>query len=81
MCICPECEELDHPDHDTISIEAQWKETKVRHLLLISVWILSDLFLKDLFLCPGPVGFIGAGDSGHDQGEDRENGGDTRVDV
>ncbi|XP_055012769.1 E3 ubiquitin-protein ligase TRIM7-like [Boleophthalmus pectinirostris] len=29
MCICPECEEEDHPDHDVISIETQWKETKV----------------------------------------------------
>ncbi|XP_072315389.1 zinc finger protein RFP-like [Eucyclogobius newberryi] len=29
MCICPECEEQEHPDHDVISIEAQWKESKV----------------------------------------------------
>ncbi|XP_033839966.1 nuclear factor 7, brain-like [Periophthalmus magnuspinnatus] len=29
MCICPECEEQEHPDHDVISIETQWKETKV----------------------------------------------------
>ncbi|KAK7910019.1 hypothetical protein WMY93_014703 [Mugilogobius chulae] len=29
MCICPECEEQEHPDHDVVSIEAQWKETQV----------------------------------------------------
>ncbi|XP_054882214.1 LOW QUALITY PROTEIN: E3 ubiquitin-protein ligase TRIM39-like [Poeciliopsis prolifica] len=28
MCICPECAIEDHNDHDTITIEAEWMETK-----------------------------------------------------
>uniref|UniRef100_A0A3Q1AT49 Bloodthirsty-related gene family, member 1 n=1 Tax=Amphiprion ocellaris TaxID=80972 RepID=A0A3Q1AT49_AMPOC len=29
MCICPECEEEDHPDHDTVTAESEWMNTKV----------------------------------------------------
>lgn len=29
MCICPECEIEDHNDHDTVSVETEWMETKV----------------------------------------------------
>lgn len=29
MCICPECEVEDHNDHDTVSVETEWMETKV----------------------------------------------------
>lgn len=29
MCICPDCETEDHPDHDTVAIEDEWTETKV----------------------------------------------------
>ncbi|KAA8582727.1 hypothetical protein FQN60_006398, partial [Etheostoma spectabile] len=27
-CICPECETLDHQDHDTVTLETEWMETK-----------------------------------------------------
>ncbi|XP_074479548.1 E3 ubiquitin-protein ligase TRIM39 isoform X2 [Sebastes fasciatus] len=27
-CICPECETIDHQDHDTVTLEAEWMETK-----------------------------------------------------
>ncbi|XP_044038849.1 E3 ubiquitin-protein ligase TRIM39 isoform X2 [Siniperca chuatsi] len=30
VCICPECETEDHPDHDTVTVEAEWMETKVQ---------------------------------------------------
>ncbi|XP_044196773.1 E3 ubiquitin-protein ligase TRIM7 isoform X1 [Thunnus albacares] len=30
VCICPDCETEDHPDHDTVTIEAEWMETKVQ---------------------------------------------------
>ncbi|XP_037540328.1 E3 ubiquitin-protein ligase TRIM39 [Nematolebias whitei] len=30
MCICPECEVEDHNDHDTVSVETEWMETKPR---------------------------------------------------
>ncbi|KAM7366531.1 hypothetical protein PAMP_015966 [Pampus punctatissimus] len=29
VCICPECVTEDHPDHDTVTIEAKWMETKL----------------------------------------------------
>lgn len=29
VCICPDCETEDHPDHDTVSIETEWMENKV----------------------------------------------------
>ncbi|XP_014328147.1 E3 ubiquitin-protein ligase TRIM39-like [Xiphophorus maculatus] len=29
MCICPECEIEDHNDHDTVTVEAEWMETKM----------------------------------------------------
>ncbi|XP_036002569.1 E3 ubiquitin-protein ligase TRIM39 [Fundulus heteroclitus] len=28
VCICPECEIEDHNDHDTVTVETEWKETK-----------------------------------------------------
>ncbi|XP_011490975.2 E3 ubiquitin-protein ligase TRIM39 [Oryzias latipes] len=28
VCICPECEIEDHNDHDTVTVEAEWMETK-----------------------------------------------------
>lgn len=28
MCICPECEIEDHNDHDTVTVETEWLETK-----------------------------------------------------
>ncbi|XP_068564202.1 E3 ubiquitin-protein ligase TRIM39 [Cebidichthys violaceus] len=28
VCICPECETGDHHDHDTVTLEAEWMETK-----------------------------------------------------
>ncbi|XP_062301391.1 E3 ubiquitin-protein ligase TRIM39 [Scomber scombrus] len=30
VCICPECETEDHPDHDTVTIEDEWLQTKVQ---------------------------------------------------
>ncbi|KAM6909424.1 E3 ubiquitin-protein ligase TRIM39 [Xenentodon cancila] len=30
VCICPECETEDHYDHDTVTIEAEWMETKAK---------------------------------------------------
>ncbi|XP_013866044.1 E3 ubiquitin-protein ligase TRIM39 isoform X1 [Austrofundulus limnaeus] len=30
MCICPECEIEDHNDHDTVSVETEWMETKTQ---------------------------------------------------
>ncbi|XP_070785877.1 E3 ubiquitin-protein ligase TRIM39 [Enoplosus armatus] len=30
VCICPECETEDHPDHDTVTVEAEWMETKAQ---------------------------------------------------
>lgn len=29
MCICPDCETENHQDHDTVSVETEWMETKV----------------------------------------------------
>lgn len=29
-CICPECETEDHADHDTVTIEDEWTETKAQ---------------------------------------------------
>uniref|UniRef100_A0A096MBK0 Tripartite motif-containing protein 7-like n=1 Tax=Poecilia formosa TaxID=48698 RepID=A0A096MBK0_POEFO len=29
VCICPECEIEDHNDHDTVTVEAEWMETKM----------------------------------------------------
>ncbi|XP_028261832.1 E3 ubiquitin-protein ligase TRIM39 isoform X2 [Parambassis ranga] len=29
VCICPDCETEDHPDHDTVSVETEWMENKV----------------------------------------------------
>ncbi|XP_022616823.1 E3 ubiquitin-protein ligase TRIM39-like [Seriola dumerili] len=28
VCICPECETEDHQDHDTVTVEDEWTETK-----------------------------------------------------
>lgn len=28
-CICPECAAEDHSEHDTVTIEDEWMETKV----------------------------------------------------
>ncbi|XP_075948514.1 E3 ubiquitin-protein ligase TRIM21 [Anarhichas minor] len=28
VCICPQCETEDHHDHDTVTLEAEWMETK-----------------------------------------------------
>ncbi|KAM9425378.1 E3 ubiquitin-protein ligase TRIM21 [Pholidichthys leucotaenia] len=41
VCICPECEFEDHPDHDIVSVETQWMETKV--LLSASEHEIHDL--------------------------------------
>ncbi|KAF7231675.1 E3 ubiquitin-protein ligase TRIM39-like [Nothobranchius furzeri] len=30
MCICPECEIEDHNDHDTVTVETEWMETKTQ---------------------------------------------------
>ncbi|XP_036967675.1 E3 ubiquitin-protein ligase TRIM39 [Acanthopagrus latus] len=30
VCICPECETLDHYDHDTVSVEDEWVKTKAQ---------------------------------------------------
>uniref|UniRef100_UPI003AAF02B2 zinc-binding protein A33 isoform X2 n=1 Tax=Centroberyx gerrardi TaxID=166262 RepID=UPI003AAF02B2 len=30
VCICPECEALDHQDHDTVTVEAEWMENKAQ---------------------------------------------------
>ncbi|XP_024143977.1 E3 ubiquitin-protein ligase TRIM39 [Oryzias melastigma] len=30
VCICPECEIEDHNDHDTVTVEAEWMETKAK---------------------------------------------------
>ncbi|XP_026208753.1 E3 ubiquitin-protein ligase TRIM39 isoform X2 [Anabas testudineus] len=30
MCICPNCETEDHPDHDTVTIEDEWMDTKAQ---------------------------------------------------
>ncbi|KAM3857525.1 E3 ubiquitin-protein ligase TRIM39 [Diretmus argenteus] len=30
VCICPECEALDHQEHDTVSVQAEWMENKVQ---------------------------------------------------
>ncbi|XP_008286993.1 tripartite motif-containing protein 7 [Stegastes partitus] len=29
VCVCPECAEEDHPDHDTTTVETEWMKTKV----------------------------------------------------
>lgn len=50
VCICPECETLDHYDHDTVSVADEWVETKVRetrcfeanHSDLLSVSAVSE---------------------------------------
>uniref|UniRef100_A0AAQ4PZX9 Bloodthirsty-related gene family, member 1 n=1 Tax=Gasterosteus aculeatus aculeatus TaxID=481459 RepID=A0AAQ4PZX9_GASAC len=28
LCVCPECETLDHEDHDTVPLKDEWMETK-----------------------------------------------------
>uniref|UniRef100_A0A3Q2ZI46 RING-type domain-containing protein n=1 Tax=Kryptolebias marmoratus TaxID=37003 RepID=A0A3Q2ZI46_KRYMA len=30
VCICPDCEIEDHNDHDTVSVETEWMETKTQ---------------------------------------------------
>uniref|UniRef100_UPI0037E881CC E3 ubiquitin-protein ligase TRIM39 isoform X2 n=1 Tax=Semicossyphus pulcher TaxID=241346 RepID=UPI0037E881CC len=30
LCICPDCETEDHKDHDTVTVEDQWRDTKAQ---------------------------------------------------
>lgn len=39
MCICPVCAEEDHPDHDTVTVEEEWMETKVGKQTEVSQWL------------------------------------------
>ncbi|KAM4611381.1 zinc-binding protein A33 [Polymixia lowei] len=40
-CICPECEAMDHQDHDTVSVEAEWMENKAQ--LSVSVEEIQEM--------------------------------------
>ncbi|XP_047445795.1 E3 ubiquitin-protein ligase TRIM39 [Mugil cephalus] len=46
MCICPECETEDHPDHDTVSVETEWMETKA--LLSVSEKEIQEMIKQRL---------------------------------
>nr|XP_024656531.1 E3 ubiquitin-protein ligase TRIM39 [Maylandia zebra]XP_024656535.1 E3 ubiquitin-protein ligase TRIM39 [Maylandia zebra] len=44
VCICPECEMEDHPDHDTVTVETEWMETKT--LLTVSERTIQDMIIE-----------------------------------
>ncbi|XP_073331667.1 zinc finger protein RFP [Pagrus major] len=41
VCICPECETLDHYDHDTVTVEDEWLETKAQ--LSVSERVIQEM--------------------------------------